>query len=80
MGDDGVTEEGRGYHEDQARDMAPELFAEWDERCPTCHGDQWVIVGTDIDCDDGVNGPYDGETIRCPNCHGSGKAADCWYW
>lgn len=20
------------------------------------------------------------ETIRCPNCHGTGKAADCWYW
>ena len=59
------------------RDTEPEGGA---ELCWTCHGEQWVIVGLEIDGDDGVNGPYDGETIRCPNCHGSGLARDCWYW
>jgi hypothetical protein len=48
--------------------------------CRTCHGDGWVIVGLEVDCDDGVNGPFNNETIKCPNCHGSGKAEDCTYW
>lgn len=51
-----------------------------EEVCWTCDGQRFVTVGADIDCDDAINGPFDGETIRCPNCHGSGKAADCWYW
>lgn len=48
--------------------------------CHTCHGDGWVVVGLDVDCWDGVNGPFDNEAIECPNCHGSGKADDCTYW
>lgn len=48
--------------------------------CPTCGGEGWGIVGTDWDCEDGINGPYDGEIERCPNCHGSGDADDCEYW
>ena len=44
-----------------------------DDRCETCGGDGWGIVGTDWDCDDGINGPYDGEVAKCPDCHGSGK-------
>lgn len=53
-----------------------------EEVCWTCDGQRFVTVGVDIDCDDAIVGksPFDGETIRCPNCHGSGKAADCWYW
>ena len=61
---------------------------QWDEDdydpdsnfCHQCRGDGWVTVGLDIDCDDGMNGPFDGETIKCPCCGGSGKASDCTYW
>lgn len=35
--------------------------------------DCWGIVGTDWDCDDGINGPYDGQVAKCPDCHGTGK-------
>jgi len=48
--------------------------------CWTCGGDGWGIIGTDWDSDDYVNGPYLGEIERCPNCRGSGRAEDCWYW
>jgi hypothetical protein len=51
-----------------------------EERCWTCGGDGWGIVGVDWECDDYVNGPYPGEFERCPNCGGSGLAKDCWYW
>lgn len=51
-----------------------------DGRCHTCQGQGWGIVGVDWDTDDGVNGPFDGDVVKCPNCHGSGKAEDCWYW
>jgi hypothetical protein len=61
--------------------------ADWDDfgddppdRCHTCHGDGWVIIGLDLDCDDGVNGPFDGEAVKCPNCGGSGLAKDCTCW
>lgn len=45
------------------------------DRCETCGGDGWGIVGTDWDCDDGINGPYDGEVAKCPDCHGTGRMA-----
>jgi hypothetical protein len=48
-----------------------------DDLCPTCGGDGWGIVGTDWDCDDAINGPYNGQIERCPNCRGSGKLKDC---
>lgn len=48
--------------------------------CWYCHGEGWGVVGDDWDCTDGVNGPYPGETEKCPNCHGSGKAKDCTFW
>lgn len=48
--------------------------------CWQCGGDKWVTIGLDIDCDDPINGPYDGETIKCPCCGGSGNAKDCTYW
>ena len=34
----------------------------------------------DWDSDDPINGPYDGESERCPCCHGSGLAKDCTFW
>jgi hypothetical protein len=51
-----------------------------EELCHTCGGDGWGIVGVDWESDDPINGPYDGEIEKCPNCGGSGLAKDCWYW
>ena len=51
-----------------------------DELCWYCDGEGFGIVGVDWDCDDGVNGPYDGETETCPCCHGTGRADDCTFW
>jgi hypothetical protein len=51
-----------------------------ERRCWYCHGEGWGIVGTDWDTDDAINGPYDGETERCPCCGGTGKAEDCTFW
>ncbi len=48
--------------------------------CTYCDGDGFGIVGTDWDCEDGINGPYDGETEECPNCHGTGRAKDMAFW
>lgn len=48
--------------------------------CWRCHGEGFGVVGDDWDCTDGVNGPYPGETTKCPCCGGSGKASDCTYW
>lgn len=48
--------------------------------CWQCNGNGWGIVGLDWDCDDPINGPYDGEIEKCPCCRGSGRAEDCWYW
>ena len=50
------------------------------DRCHYCCGEGWGIVGTDWDSDDAINGPYDGETQRCPCCGGSGLAEDCIFW
>lgn len=50
------------------------------ERCWQCDGEGWGIVGEDWESDDPINGPYDGETERCPCCNGSGNAKDCRYW
>jgi hypothetical protein len=58
-----------------------------DDECPVCntdcwhcHGEGWGVVGDDWDSDDYINGPYDGEVQKCPNCRGSGKAKDCTFW
>lgn len=48
--------------------------------CWYCHGEGWGIVGNDWDSDDPINGPYDGDVQRCPNCGGSGNAKDCTFW
>jgi hypothetical protein len=54
---------------------------DWDEEadCWMCGGDGWGIVGVDWDTFDPL---WDeaGEVRRCPNCRGSGRAKDCWYW
>ena len=68
-------------------DEEPECCDCGDDDCPECggncwycHGEGWGVVGDDWDCTDGVNGPYPGETEKCPCCHGSGKAKDCTFW
>lgn len=56
---------------------------DWDDMpraCWRCHGEGYGVVGDDWDCDDPVNGPYDGEVERCDCCHGTGNAEDCTYW
>jgi len=53
---------------------------EGDGRCTYCDGEGWGIVGCDWDSDDPINGPYPGEIEQCPNCRGSGKAEDMWFW
>lgn len=50
------------------------------EPCHFCDGDGWGIVGLNWDCDDPVNGPYDGEIEACPCCGGSGKEQDATFW
>jgi hypothetical protein len=55
-------------------------FSEPKEKCWRCCGQGWGIVGTDWDSDDPINGPYPGETERCPCCGGTGKAEDCTFW
>jgi len=48
--------------------------------CTYCGGEGWGIVGVNWDSDDPINGPYDGDIERCPNCHGSGFARDMTFW
>ena len=62
--------------------MAAELalYGREKESCWLCGGDRQVLVGADIDCEDAVNGPFDGDVITCPCCDGSGDAADESYW
>lgn len=55
-------------------------FDEETALCHYCDGDGWGIVGTDWDCEDGVNGPYSGEIEECPCCGGSGKERDATFW
>ena len=50
------------------------------ELCWQCEGQGWGIVGVNWDCQDAINGPYNGEIERCPCCGGSGLASDCEYW
>lgn len=50
------------------------------EPCHYCDGDGRGIVGVNWDCDDPVNGPYDGEIEECPCCGGSGKEEDATFW
>lgn len=47
--------------------------------CHYCGGEGWGIRGHDWPNDDPINDP-DGETERCPCCHGSGQAKDCTFW
>lgn len=54
-------------------------FDEGDD-CSYCGGQGWGFVGTDWDSDDSINGPYEGETEKCPNCGGSGDAKDMTFW
>ena len=63
-------------HPDALYDLNDDLNDEHDWRCSYCGGDGWGIVGTDWDTDDAINGPYNGETERCPCCNGSGRAKD----
>ena len=70
---------------DEEREDEPDCMCGGDE-CPqcnrwcwTCGGDGWGIRGESWSNNDPVNDP-DGEVERCPNCHGSGLAKDCWYW
>ena len=59
---------------------------DWDDgddeerRCWRCGGEGYGMVGLDWDSDDPINGPYDGEVVKCNCCGGSGLAKDCWYW
>lgn len=70
----------------ELEDVEPHAFTlehspdDSEETCHYCHGAGWGVIGTDWDCDDPINGPYDGETERCPCCGSSGKAEDCTFW
>lgn len=55
-------------------------YQDEDHDCWYCRGEGWGVIGDDWDCDDAINGPYDGEVQRCPCCHGTGKAKDCTFW
>lgn len=48
--------------------------------CHYCGGEGSGIIGTDWDCEDPVNGPYNNDIEECPCCHGSGLAKDCTFW
>lgn len=48
--------------------------------CSYCGGEGYGVVGADWDTDDAINGPYDGDIERCPNCGGSGDADDMTFW
>lgn len=50
-----------------------------DTSCWYCGGEGWKLVGYDED-EDWERGWMMGDTIKCPNCHGSGKAKDCTFW
>lgn len=65
-----VDDDPQEYIEDDGRDRV----------CWRCDGEGCGIVGTDWDCEDGVNGPYDGEVQECRCCGGTGDAKDCTYW
>ena len=78
-----VVEEHFGLSDEQAWGGTPDDYDDEpdpDRWCHTCGGDGWGVTGTDWDCDDPINGPYDGEIEKCPNCRGSGLAKDCRYW
>lgn len=48
--------------------------------CLECHGDGWGILGDDFSNTDPLWDGPDGQLVRCPNCHGSGKRKDMTYW
>ena len=51
-----------------------------DWACWYCGGDGWGVVGADMFEEDWEHGEFFGDVIKCPNCHGSGKAEDCTFW
>jgi hypothetical protein len=59
---------------------APEREDDALGRCHFCDGDGWGIVGVNWDCEDPINGPYDGETEPCPCCGGTGLEDDAIFW
>ncbi len=59
----------------------PDDYSEEADRCQTCLGDRYVECDGDCPESDDCGCPYGGgHVIRCPNCRGSGKAKDQWYW
>lgn len=58
-----------------------------DQECPQCNpscwqcgGDGWGVLGDDFSNTDPLWDGPDGQIVKCPCCHGSGKAEDCTYW
>jgi hypothetical protein len=74
----GVTDNDPCFNDDP--DGMDDYDSDDDDSCSYCGGDGWGIVGTDWDTDDAINGPYDGEIEKCPNCGGSGEAKDMTFW
>lgn len=65
----------------QADNIDPDDYeSDPDAPCTECHGDGWGILGDDFANTDPLWDGPDGQVIRCPNCHGSGKAKDMTYW
>lgn len=71
---------------DDTEDAEPECGCRQDD-CPVCavwclecHGEGWGILGDDFSNIDPLWDGPDGQVIRCPNCHGSGKRSDMTYW
>lgn len=60
--------------------ICQDCYGSGHDKCTYCDGEGWGIVGLDWDSDDPINGPYVGETERCPNCRGSGLAKDMTFW
>lgn len=44
--------------------MDDEYFDDELENCWYCNGEGWGIIGLDWDCEDPINGPFDGEAER----------------
>lgn len=48
--------------------------------CLECRGEGWGVLGDDFSNTDPLWDGPDGQIVRCPNCHGSGKRSDMTYW
>lgn len=71
---------GCSYGDDPSTSSGYDIGDDASDLCHYCDGDGWGIVGLDWDCQDGVNGPYNGEIERCSCCGGSGKEKDATFW